>query len=63
MRKIVLASALALTAATAAHAGGNAPVIVQPTAVVPAPAPAGSNKTGALIVLGVVAALIAASGS
>ncbi|WP_194097782.1 hypothetical protein [Marivivens aquimaris] len=68
MRKIVLASALALTAATAANAGGmNPPAEVPEVTVVPAPAPAGSlgslGGSSALIVAGILAALVAAAGS
>ncbi len=63
MRKIILASVVAVAAASAANAGGVAPVVPQaPVTVVPA-APAGSSVGANWIILGVVAALIAASGS
>ena len=62
MRKIVLASVVAIAAASAANAGGVSPVVTTPAApTVVAPAPAGSNgglwlALGALAVVAAVAA-------
>lgn len=66
MRKIVLASAIAITAASSAFAGNLSPVVPEaPVEIVPA-APAGSSFGGiwpTLAVVGLVGALVAASAS
>ncbi len=58
---LAAAAAIAVSGA-AATAGGLAPVAETPVVVVDTPAPAGSINSG-YIVLGLLAALIAASGS
>ncbi len=59
---LAAAAAIAVSGA-AANAGGLAPVAVEtPVVVVDTPAPAGSINSG-YIVLGLLAALVAASGS
>ena len=61
--KIVAAAAVLSTSAIAANAGGLAPVVQEaPVVIVDEPAPSGSINSG-LIVLGVLAALVAASAS
>lgn len=61
--KTVAAASIIAAAGTAATAGGLAPVVMEePMIVVDAPAPAGSINSG-YVVLGLVAALVAASGS
>ena len=58
-----LAAAAAIAVAgSAATAGGLAPEIMEPVVVVDTPAPAGSINSG-YVVLGLLAALVAASGS
>ncbi len=61
--KIVAAAAILSTTAATANAGGLAPVIPEaPVVIVDEPAPTGSINSG-FIVLGVLAALVAASAS
>lgn len=63
--KTLAAAAIVAMAGTAASAGGIAPVQQEQEIFVPAPAPAGpaSSVPAGYIVLGLVAALVAASGS
>ncbi|MEY1557738.1 hypothetical protein AB3Y40_19065 [Yoonia sp. R2331] len=59
---LAAAAAIAVTGA-AANAGGLAPEVMEaPVVVVDTPAPAGSINSG-YVVLGLLAALVAASGS
>ena len=64
--KTIAAAAALSTVAMTANAGGLAPVAIEtpvaPVAVAPAPAPTGSINSG-YVVLGLLAALVAASGS
>ncbi len=61
--KVLAAAAVLSTTAITANAGGLAPVIPEaPVVVVDTPAPAGSINSG-YIVLGLLAALVAASAS
>lgn len=59
---LAAAAAIAVSGA-AANAGGLAPVVVDTPVVVVDPAPAGSSISSGYIVLGLLAALVAASGS
>lgn len=61
--KVLAAAAILSTGAATAHAGGLAPVIPEaPVVVVDTPAPTSSINSG-FIVLGLLAALVAASAS
>ena len=64
--KTLVAAAALSTVAMTANAGGLAPVAIEapltPVAIAPAPAPTGSINSG-YVVLGLLAALVAASGS
>jgi hypothetical protein len=63
--KVLAAAAVLASTAVTANAGGLAPVAPQPPVVIPqapAPAPTGSINSG-YIVLGLLAALVAASAS
>lgn len=61
--KVLAAAAVLSTSALAANAGGLAPSVdPAPVVIVDEPAPTGSINSG-LIVLGVLAALVAASAS
>jgi len=61
--KVLAAAAVLSTAAATANAGGLAPVIPEaPVVIVDTPAPTGSINSG-YIVLGLLAALVAASAS
>lgn len=63
--KTLAAAAVVALAGTAATAGGIAPVQQEQDIIVPTPTPAGpaSSVPAGYIVLGLVAALVAASGS
>lgn len=61
--KTLIAAAAIAAAGSAATAGGLAPEVMEaPVVVVDTPAPAGSINSG-YVVLGLLAALVAASGS
>ena len=61
--KTLCAATAIVVAGSSASAGGLPPVVIDtPTVVVDAPAPAGSINPG-FVVLGLLAALVAASGS
>ncbi len=65
LTKTLAAAAVIAVAGSAATAGGLAPEVMEAPVVMvdtPAPAPAGSINSG-YIVLGLLAALVAASGS
>jgi len=62
--KIIAAAAVLATTAATANAGGLAPVIADaPVVIVDTPAPAGGSINSGYIVLGLLAALVAASAS
>lgn len=64
--KIVAAAAILSTAAATAHAGGLGPAIDDTVVVIPdntTPEPTGGSINSGFIVLGVLAALVAASAS
>lgn len=62
--KIIAAAAVLATTAVTANAGGLAPSIPSaPVVIVDAPAPAGGSINSGYIVLGLLAALVAASAS
>ena len=63
--KVLAAAAVISTTAITANAGGLAPFIPEaaPIEVVPAPAPATGSINSGFIVLGLLAALVAASAS
>jgi len=62
--KVLAAAAVISTTAITANAGGLAPVIPEaPVVVVDAPAPATGSINSGFIVLGLLAALVAASAS
>lgn len=60
--KVLAAAAVLSTAAATANAGGLAPVVPQEPVVIE-PAPAGGSIPSGYIVLGLLAALVAASAS
>ena len=62
--KVLAAAAVLATTAATANAGGLAPVIPEaPVVIVDTPAPAGGSINSGYIVLGLLAALVAASAS
>lgn len=60
--KVIAVAAALSTFGVAASAGGLAPPVMNDVVVVDTPAPAGSINSG-YVVLGLLAALVAASGS
>lgn len=56
------AAAVIAVSGVAANAGGLAPMVEAPAVMIDTPAPAGSINSG-YVVLGLLAALVAASGS